>query len=76
MPQMKIFTGNTNPEFAQKVAEHAGVELGRCKFSRFADGEVQAEIHESVRGAHAFVIQSTSPPVNESYMELFIMLDP
>ncbi|MCB0341809.1 MAG: ribose-phosphate pyrophosphokinase [Pseudobdellovibrionaceae bacterium] len=75
MPEMKIFSGNTNPEFAQRVAEHAGVELGRCQFGRFADGEVQVEIHESVRGTHAFVIQSTSPPVNESYMELFMILD-
>lgn len=75
MNPMKIFTGNANPEFAKKVAEHAGVELGMCDFKRFADGEVQAEIYESVRGAHAFVIQSTSPPVNENYMELFIILD-
>lgn len=72
---MKIFSGNANPEFARKVAEHAGVELGLCNFTRFADGEVQAEIQESARGTHAFVIQSTCPPVNESYMELFIILD-
>ena len=36
MDNLKIFTGNTNPEFAKKVAEHAGVELGHCKFGRFA----------------------------------------
>jgi ribose-phosphate pyrophosphokinase len=75
MANLKIFSGNTNPEFAKKVAEHAGVELGHCKFGRFADGEVQVEIHESVRGCNTFVIQSTCPPVNESYMELFMILD-
>lgn len=75
MSRLKIFTGNTNPEFARLVAEHAGVELGQGKFSRFADGEVQVEIQESVRGDNCFVIQSTCPPVNESYMELFIILD-
>ncbi len=72
---LKIFAGNSNPKLAQKVAEAAGVELGHCAVSRFADGEVQCEIHESVRGEHVFVIQSTCPPVNENYMELFIMLD-
>lgn len=72
---LKIFTGNSNPKLAQKVAEAAGVELGHCGVSRFADGEIQCEIHESVRGEHVFVIQSTCPPVNENYMELFIMLD-
>ncbi len=75
MAGLKIFSGNTNPEFAKKVALHAGVELGRCKFGRFADGEIQIEIHESVRGCNCFVIQSTCPPVNESYMELYLMLD-
>jgi ribose-phosphate pyrophosphokinase len=75
MTGLKIFCGNSNPKLAQKVAEAAGVELGHVSVSRFADGEVQCEIHESVRGEHVFVIQSTCPPVNESYMELFVMLD-
>lgn len=75
MTGMKIFTGNSNPEFARSVAFEAGLELGHCDISRFADGEVQVEIHESVRGANVFLIQSTAPPVNESYMETFMMLD-
>ena len=75
MNELKIFAGNSNPDFARKVANYAGVELGNCKFGRFADGEIQVEIHESVRGANTFVIQSTCPPVNEGYMELFMILD-
>ncbi len=72
---LKIFSGNSNPAFAHKVAKAAGVELGHSQISRFADGEIQVEIEESVRGSHVFVVQSTCPPVNESYMELFLMLD-
>ncbi len=75
MKDFKIFTGNSNPEFARRVASDAGVNIGHSQVSRFADGEVQVEIHESVRGSHVFVIQSTCPPVDQSYMELFIMLD-
>ncbi|NQZ02057.1 MAG: ribose-phosphate pyrophosphokinase-like domain-containing protein, partial [Bdellovibrionales bacterium] len=74
MNQMKIFAGNSNLDFARKVAAAAGMELGHCDIGRFADGEVQVEIHESVRGANVFVIQSTCPPVNENYMELFMIL--
>ncbi len=75
MQHLKIFSGNSNKEFATKVARAAGVELGYSSINRFADGEIQIEIHESVRGDSVFVIQSTCPPVNENYMELFIMLD-
>jgi ribose-phosphate pyrophosphokinase len=75
MQGLKIFSGNSNKAFAEKVAKAAGVELGFCTLSRFADGEVQVEIQESVRGDSVFVIQSCSPPVNENYMELFLVLD-
>lgn len=75
MAGLKIFSGNSNIDFAKKVAQHAGLELGHCDIGRFADGEVQIEIHESVRGCKVFLIQSTSPPVNENYMELFMILD-
>lgn len=75
MKRLKIFAGNANVEFAHRVAQSAGVELGHCDIGRFADGEIQVEIHESVRGCNVFVIQSTNPPVNENYMELFMILD-
>lgn len=75
MTGLKIFSGNSNPNLAKKVAEAAGVELGYCQISSFADGEIQVEIHESVRGQDVFVIQSTCPPVNQNYMELFVILD-
>lgn len=78
MPELqglKIFSGNSNQAFAQKVARDAGVELGSSSINRFADGEIQVEIRESVRGDSFFVIQSTCPPVQENYMELFLMLD-
>ncbi|MEK2690441.1 ribose-phosphate diphosphokinase [Bdellovibrio sp. GT3] len=75
MKGLKVFTANSNPELAKKVATAAGIELGFSEVSTFADGEIQVEIHESVRGQNVFVIQSTCPPVNQSYMELFVMLD-
>lgn len=72
---LKIFTGNANRELADKVASALGVQLGHCKLSTFADGEIQIEIQESVRGKNVFVLQSTCPPVNQHAMELFILLD-
>ena len=75
MSGIKIFSGTSNPSFATAVAKSAGVRLGSSEVARFADGEVQVEIHESVRGDSVFVIQSTCNPVNQNYMELFIILD-
>ncbi|MDQ0190161.1 ribose-phosphate diphosphokinase [Alicyclobacillus cycloheptanicus] len=72
---LKIFTGNANPELAQEIADHIGVALGECSVSRFMDGEVRIKLGESVRGSNVFVIQPTSAPVNEHLMELLIMID-
>lgn len=71
----KVFAGNTNIDLAKKVCDTLGIPFGESKVTSFNDGEIQVEIHESVRGKDVYVIQSTCPPVNQSYMELFIILD-
>ena len=71
----KVFTGNSNKSFAEGVCKNLGVELGQLELNRFADGEIRIEVKENVRGADVFVIQSCSPPVNEYYMELFLLLE-
>jgi len=39
------------------------------------DGEIGVNIDETVRGADVFVVQPTSPPVNENIMELLVLID-
>lgn len=75
MSGFKLFTGNSNKELALRIAKECGFELGQSQVNTFADGEIQVEIKESVRGSHVFLLQSTCPPVNQNYMELFMMLD-
>lgn len=72
---LKIFTGNANPALATEIANYLQIKLGTAKVSRFKDGEVRLEIGESVRGNDVFIIQPTCTPVNESLMELLIMVD-
>ncbi len=72
---IKIFTANSNPEFAQKIAEHLGLALGKAEVGKFSDGEVYVNIGETVRGSDVFVVQSTCSPVNDNIMELLIMID-
>ena len=75
MSSIKLFAGNSNRPFAESTASFLKTQLGQMNISRFADGEVQVEIRDNVRGAHVFLIQSACRPVNENYMELFIILD-
>ena len=72
---IKIFTGNSNPEFAQAIADQLGVKLGDSQVGKFSDGEIFVNINETVRGADVFVVQSTCSPVNDNLMELLIMID-
>ncbi len=72
---LKVFTGSGNPALAQEVADYLDLPLGEMTLSRFADGEVGISIDESVRGEDVFVIQPTSPPVNEHLMELLVIID-
>lgn len=73
--KIKIFSLNSNLKLAKEIADYVGVELSKCQVTRFADGEVQINIDETVRGHSVFIIQSTNKPVNENYVELFIMID-
>lgn len=72
---IKIFCGNSNPEFALTVCRHLGLEIGKGEVKTFADGEVSVSLEETVRGADVFLIQSTCKPVNDHLMELLVMID-
>ncbi|MBQ1237434.1 MAG: ribose-phosphate pyrophosphokinase [Oscillospiraceae bacterium] len=72
---IKIFTANANPAVAEHIAKILGLPMGKSEVKHFADGEISVSINESVRGSDVFVVQSISTPVNDSLMELLIMMD-
>jgi ribose-phosphate pyrophosphokinase len=73
--ELRIFTGSAHPALGEAIARFLDVPVGRAYLARFSDGEVWFQIQDNVRGADVFVIQPTSPPVNENLMELLVMLD-
>lgn len=73
--RLMLFSGRTNTELAEEVAELLGVKLGALELSTFANGEVYARPAESVRGADCFVMQSHCYPINDSIMEQLIIID-
>ncbi|KAJ1255220.1 hypothetical protein BS78_01G517500 [Paspalum vaginatum] len=72
---LRVFSGSANPLLAQEIACYLGMELGKIKIKRFADGEIYVQLQESVRGCDVFLVQPTCPPANENLMELLIMID-
>lgn len=73
--EIQVFAGNSNPVLARDVCKDLGVPLGAAEVRRFSDGEINVKITDNVRGGDVFVLQSTCTPVNDSLMELLLMLD-
>jgi ribose-phosphate pyrophosphokinase len=75
LEKIRVFSGNSNIQLAEKICYQLGVNLGKANVTTFSDGETRVEINENVRGMDVFIIQSTCSPVNVSLMELLIMID-
>jgi len=77
-----LFSGNSNPDLAREIARKMGLhDVGKALVGTFANEECRVEIHENVRGADVFVVQSICKPsqpeksVNDSLMEMLLMID-
>jgi ribose-phosphate pyrophosphokinase len=75
MDNFLVFAGKANPELAKAIAEKLSVPLAACSSEHFPDGEVAVQLLESVRQKSVFIVQSTSPPVNDHLMELMAFVD-
>jgi ribose-phosphate pyrophosphokinase len=71
----KLFTLSANVELAEEISKFSGLPLAKCEVLHFADGEINVNITETVRGCDVFVVQPTSAPANDHLMELLIMCD-
>src|SRR5882762_3293102 len=72
---LKLIAGSANPDLARLISDEIGVPLTDPRVRRFPDQEIDVKIQDSMRGHDVFLIQPTCHPVNESLMELFILLD-
>ncbi len=72
---LMLFTGNANPELANRIAGELGMSLGNADVKQFSDGEINVQINENVRGKDVFIIQSTCAPTNDNLMELLVLVD-
>ena len=75
MPNLKIFSGSSNPKLAQDICSHLGVDLSKSTTFKFSDSNTYVKLEENVRGQDVFLIQSGSPPVNDHLIELLFLVD-
>lgn len=73
--KLQVFSGNANRPLAGRVCERLEIPLGDALVNRFPDGEINVKINEDVRGRDVFVVQPTCPPVNDSLLELLLLVD-
>lgn len=74
-PKLRVFSGRAHPVLAEKIASQLNDTLGNLKVESFPDSETSVRIEEDVRGRDVFLVQPTCPPVNESLMEMLVILD-
>ncbi|XP_031551300.1 ribose-phosphate pyrophosphokinase 1-like isoform X2 [Actinia tenebrosa] len=75
MRNIKIFSGNSNPEISELIMERLNLKPGKCSVKKFTNAESCVEIAESVRGEDVYIIQSGCGDINDNLMELLIMIN-
>ncbi len=75
MRELKIFSGRANEDLAEKICRHLHLEKAAITLGKFPDGENYCKLDEDVRGRDVFLVQPTSPSVNDNLLELLIMID-
>lgn len=72
---MKVFGGSSNKPLAKKVARSLGEKLSPLEILIFPDGERRVRVEENIVDEQAIIVQPTSTPADQNYMELFFIAD-
>jgi len=73
--EITVLSGNANRALAESICRQLGIALCRCNVDRFPDGEIDVKVSDDLRGRDVFIVQPTSPPVNDHLLELLLMID-
>lgn len=75
MRELKIFSGQANEDLTDRICQHLHLDRAAISLGKFPDGENYCKLDEDVRGRDVFLVQPTSPSVNDNLLELLIMID-
>ena len=74
LSNLRLFSGSSNPELAAEIGHYLGVNVNAATVGKYSDGETQIQVHDNVRQTHCFIVQPVSSPVNDSLMELLLLI--
>lgn len=72
---LKLIACNSNPDLFREISDKLNHPLVDAMIGQFSDGETRIELNESVRDGYVVILQSTCPPVNHHWMELYTIID-
>ena len=73
--EFSIYAGNANKPLAERICRYLKTDIGRVEVFQFANENIFVRILDNVREKDIFLVQPTCRPVNQSIMELLIMID-
>ena len=75
MENIKIFACKSAENFTKEICDYLNLPVGQMDILKFKNDNTFVQIKETVREQDVYIVQTTTPPVNERVMELLIVID-
>ena len=75
MENIKIFACKSAENFTKEICDYLNLPVGEMDILKFKNDNTFVQIKETVREQDIYIVQTTTPPVNERIMELLIAID-
>lgn len=73
--KLRIFSGSSSREFAQRICDYIGVEMGQSDVINFTEGNTFVRIGETVRDKDVFLVQTMGLRPNDEFVEILFWMD-
>jgi ribose-phosphate pyrophosphokinase len=67
-----VFCGPASKDFAKALAQRLNLPTISVDIKEFSDTETKYRLEENVSGTNVLLVQSTYPPVDKNYMQIFL----
>jgi ribose-phosphate pyrophosphokinase len=73
--ELVIFAGTGSKQLTRNICDYLDIPVGKGEVLKFSEGNLFVRVLENVRGRDVFIVQSTSYPANDNFMELLFWID-